>query len=195
VRMCLAPIVEGHGEVEAVPALLHRIAVQVGFEGTLRMNPPIRVKSGSFLNDEGYFRRYVDLAARKAAQEDGVVLIVLDCEDDCPAALGPRLSRRAVDVRNDVETFVILAYREYETWFLAAASSLRGLYGLPADLEAPPHPEGIRNAKGWLGDRMDGGYDPVVHQLAFTRAFDLRSARSARSFDRLYDRVKRLLES
>lgn len=38
----IAPIVEGHGEVEAVPALLHRIGVLAGVEATLRVNAPIR---------------------------------------------------------------------------------------------------------------------------------------------------------
>jgi hypothetical protein len=38
----VAPIVEGHGEVEALPALLHRIAVAISGQGTLRVNAPIR---------------------------------------------------------------------------------------------------------------------------------------------------------
>jgi hypothetical protein len=57
----LASIVEGHGEVEALPALIHRIAIAAQYGGDLRVNPPIRVKSGSFLNDEEYFRKQVRL--------------------------------------------------------------------------------------------------------------------------------------
>ena len=91
----VAPIVEGHGEVEALPALLHRIATLAAVEGTLRVNPPIRVKSGSFLHDHDYFSKQIALAAAKAAQGGGAVLILLDCEDDCPATLGPDLLRRA----------------------------------------------------------------------------------------------------
>lgn len=41
----LVPIVEGHGEVQAVPALLHRLAQQADQEIVVRVNPPIRVKS------------------------------------------------------------------------------------------------------------------------------------------------------
>jgi hypothetical protein len=63
----VAPIVEGQGEVEALPALLHRMAILSGVEGVLRVNPPIRVKSGSFLHDHDYFRKRVALAAAKAA--------------------------------------------------------------------------------------------------------------------------------
>ena len=189
----LAPIVEGYGEVDAVPAMLHRIAQLEAPTAALRVNAPIRVKSASFLNDRGYFDRYVALAAAKAAQEDGSVLILLDCEDDCPAALGPKLLRQALAVRADVGVLVVLAHREYETWFLAAARSLRGRRGLPDDLDRPPAPERIRDAKGWLASRMDGGYDPVIHQLEFSRAMDLVEARANPSFDRYYRHIRDFL--
>jgi len=190
----VAPIVEGHGEVEAVPALLHRIAASAGVARDLRVNPPIRVKSRSFLQDDGYFRKQVALAAAKAAQSGGAVLILLDCEDECPATLGPDLPRRARAVRDDVAIIVALAYREYETWFVTAASSLRGLHGLPHDLVSPELPEKIRDAKGWLGARMTFGYDPVIHQLEFTRRFDLDQAMRNPSFHRFYRRIRELLD-
>lgn len=191
----VAPIVEGHGEVEALPALLHRIAISVGVEGTLRVNPPIRVKPGSFLHDHDYFRKRVALAGAKAAQAGGAVLILLDSEDDCPATLGPELLQRAKAVRGDVVVIVALAYREYETWFLTAARSLRGLRGLPHDLDPPPVPESTRDAKGWLGARMAFGYDPVIHQLEFSRTFDLEEARANPSFNRFYQHIRKLLKS
>jgi hypothetical protein len=189
----LASIVEGHGEVEAVPALLHRIAHSITFKGVLRVNPPIRVKSGSFLNDQDYFRRHVTLATAKVAETGGSVLILLDCEDHCPGALGPVLLQRAQAVRANVNIFVALAYREYETWFVAAARSLRGRRGLPQDLDPPQIAEGIRDAKGWLSARMNAAYDPVIHQLEFTKEFDLKEARANRSFDRLYCRIRSFL--
>lgn len=191
----VASIVEGHGEVEALPALLHRIARSVGFAGDLRVNPPIRVKSGSFLNDPAYFKKQVTLATAKAAEVGGCVLILLDCEDTCPAILGPKLLEQARRVRADVDIFIALAYREFETWFIAAARSLRHLRGLPADLEPPGDLDGIRNAKGWLSNRMNVSYDPITHQLEFARAFDMTEARSSRSFDRFYRGVHRMLQN
>jgi hypothetical protein len=190
----LASVVEGHGEVEALPVLIRRIADNVGFAGSLQINPPIRVKSGSFLNDQDYFRKYVALAAGKAAARNGSLLILLDCEDDCPATLGPALLQRVQAVWANVDTFVALAYREFETWFITAAPSLRGRRGLPQDLKAPHDVEQIRDAKGWLGGRMNTSYDPVIHQLEFTREFDLKLARANRSFDRLYHRIQSFLE-
>jgi len=118
----VAPIVEGHGEVQAIPILLQRVLSELGGNALLHINPALRVKAGSFLRDHDYFARYIELAARKAkANNGGSVLILLDSEDECPAQLGPELSQRATSVRDDVPIVVALAYREYETWFLAAA--------------------------------------------------------------------------
>jgi Domain of unknown function (DUF4276) len=186
----IAPIVEGHGELQAIKRLLGRIARDAAPYSTLRVNEPIRVKSGSFVNDMEYRNRYVSLAAAKARQQTrGHVLIVLDCEDDCPAELGPRLLRDAEQIAADVPMVVALAYREYETWFLAAAASLADIEGLPVTLTPPPDPEKIRDAKGWLGRQMPHGYDPISHQLPLTNAFDLSAARSIASFDRLYRKI------
>jgi hypothetical protein len=189
----IAPIVEGKGEVEAVPGLLRRLSRQAGRGGRLVVNPAIRVKAGSFLRDEVYFRRYVELASRKAqAQPQGHVLILLDCEDDCAGQLGPRLLARARKVHTGIPFTVVLAHREYETWFLAAAASLRSVGGLPADLEAPADPEAIRGAKEWLAARMPGGYDPTNHQPLFTQHFSLAQAAAVPSFARLERKVREL---
>ena len=92
----IASIVEGHGEVQALPVLLRRLASVVDPETDLHLNPAIRVKVASFLDekDGGYFEKYIELAARKAkAWPKSCVLILLDCEDFCPAELGPRTNR------------------------------------------------------------------------------------------------------
>ncbi len=190
----IASIVEGHGEQQAVKRLLWRIANDAAPGATLRANEPIRVKAGSFVNDLSYFSRYVSLAAAKARQETaGHVLILLDCEDDCPADQGPRLLDQARRVAADVNITVALAHREYETWFMAAAESLRDVEGMSAAVVRPADPEATRDAKGWLGRHMPHGYDPISHQLAFTHAFDLDAGRTVASFDRLYRKIAALL--
>lgn len=185
----VVPIVEGYGEVEAVPVLLRRIAEMTYPGPLLKINHPIRVKIGSFLKDVEYFKKQVTLAAAKAAQSGGFVLILLDCEDDCPAVLGPQILEDAKAVRNDMNYVVVLAYREYESWFLASAPSLRGIYGFPLDLEPPADVEAIRDAKGWLGSRMDRKYDVTTHQLEFTNRFDISEARTNKSFNRCFERI------
>jgi len=94
---------------------------------------------------------------RRKTKPNGSVLILLDCEDFCPAQLGPQLLHRATQVRADVPILVALAFREYETWFLAAAESLRGHAGIPNDLTTPHNPEAIRGAKEWLSARLPNG--------------------------------------
>ena len=97
-------------------------------------------------------------------------------------------------MRTNVDILVALAHREYETWFLTAARSLRGLRGLPEDLDPPPVAEGIRDAKGWLGARMNDAYDPITHQLEFTKQFELKQARANQSFDRLCNWIHHFLQ-
>lgn len=185
----IVPIVEGHGEVEALPVLIRRIfgAFRAGVSPVV--NPPSRVKAGSFLQDNDYFHKYVALAAAKAAQGDGLVLILLDCEDHCPGTLGPRLLADAQAVRTDIKCVVALAHREYETWFLAAAASLRGCAGLSPQLTPPTNPESIRGAKEWLGKHMLVRYDPIIHQAKLTGHFDLHQARAVPSFDRFINKL------
>lgn len=185
-RYFIAPIAEGKGEVHALPRLLQRLYREVVPRGVIDVNPVIRVKAGSFLRDTEYFSRHVELAARKAKPHArSSVLILLDCEDDCPARVGPNLLRRAREVRSDVAITVALAHREYETWFLAAAESLRGKGGLPRDLEVPPNPEAIRGAKEWLGRLLPTGYHEVNHQALLTEHFSFEQAARIDSFKRL----------
>ena len=93
-----------------------------------------------------------------------------------------------------MDYLVVLAYREFKTWFVAAAQSLRGIDGFAVNAEPPPDPEALPDAKGWLGARMPPhGYDPVVHQLARDRRVDLQQARSVASFDRFYQRLSSFL--
>ena len=72
----VVPIVEGHGEVEAVPALPHRMADIASPGLAMKVNHPIRVKSGSFLRDNAYFNKQVLLASAKAAQPRGFILVL-----------------------------------------------------------------------------------------------------------------------
>ena len=147
----IAPIVEGHGEVDALPALLHRIRASFPAAPVLQVNPPIRVKSGSFLNKQDEFRRHVALAASKAAARQGSVLILMDCDDDCPATLGPRLLRGARLVRDDVLMFVALAHRECRT-FIARGRRTARRSGAATGPHRSARRKGLagRTRAGWL---------------------------------------------
>lgn len=189
----LAAIVEGDGECAAVPVLIRRIALTLDPGLAPNVKPVIRVP-GSRLAKEGELERTVELAARKLGRRGGI-LILVDCDDGCPATRGPALLRRAQAACSDMAISVVLAKREYEAWFLAAAESLQGRRGLPVDLLPPPAPESIRGAKEWLTRRMPRGrgYAETTDQPALTECFDLDAARRADSFDKCYREVVQLI--
>ncbi|MCX7112541.1 MAG: DUF4276 family protein [Proteobacteria bacterium] len=184
--MTITSIVEGDGEVAALPVLLHRIAAWISPEREINIPPPIRVRRDRFLNKDEEFRRYLLLAAAKCG-DSGWILILLDADDDCPAKLGSKILQRARGIVPHREISVVLANREYEAWFLAAAESLHGHRGFVFDNPQNFEPELPRNAKGWLRDRMEGKtYRETTDQPAFSARLDLRQAFDrSRSFRKL----------
>ena len=146
--MKLALIVEGHGEVRALPILVRRLLGHLGAEPMPEILPPHRVPRGRLVK-EAELQRAVELQARRVGV-DGAILIVVDADDDCPAALGPRLVTWARAIRPDRRISTVVADREFETWFLASLSSLGGFRGLPIGISPPPRFEQLRDAKGWL---------------------------------------------
>ena len=194
-EISIACIVEGHGDVAAIPILLHRIVREI--DSSLRLYvpaPAIRVPRSSIVKP-GEVERAVELAALKTNASGGI-LILVDADEDCPATLGPALLTRAKTARSDRPIAVVLAKQEYEAWFLAAAASLRGQQGLFETLEPPADPEGISGAKGWLRERMapNRKYSETIDQPALTALFDLDAARQASSFDKLCRDVSFLVE-
>ena len=186
-------IVEGDGEVKAVPVLIRRIAWDLYPDITLIVETPIRAPRYQVVKD-GELESRIKLAAQKIKGQ-GAILIILDSEGDCPANLGPELLQRASQTRNDIPIAVVIAKNEFEAWFLAAADSLRGKRGLKGDITSPNNPEGISDAKRWLSQRMeDKTYRETTDQAALTAQFDFEQARQADSFDKCYREIVRLLE-
>jgi hypothetical protein len=127
---------------------------------------------------------------------DGGVLVLLDADDDCPAELGPQLLERAHAARSDKRIVVVLANREFEAWFLAAAPSLAGQHGFPAEFRRVDNPEGPRDCKGVLTKARHKGhpYKETVDQTPLPSIFDMKMAREhADSFDKFYRDVAWLL--
>ena len=189
----IVTIVEGHGEVAAVPILLRRIAGVVSPETVLEIPRPIRVPRNTVVRADE-LERAIGLAAARAGT-NGCILVLLDADDDCPAELAPRLLERAVEARPDRDIRVVLAKTEYEAWFLAAAASLAGRHGIDAAVTPPDDPEAIRDAKGWLSARMPAGqpYRETIHQESLSAVVDLGLARAAPSFDKLWRDVSHLI--
>jgi hypothetical protein len=189
----MIPIVEGHGECDAVPELIHRIARDIDPGFVPKVLKPLRVPS-SKLQKPNELERTIKLAASKLGGAGGI-LVLIDCDDDCPATLGPALLAQARQVRADIPISVVLAKREFETWFLAAAESLQNKRSLPGTLASPDDPERIRGAKEWLSKQMPKGfrYSETTDQAALTAAFDMQIARRLDSFDKCYREIFKML--
>lgn len=182
----IASIVEGHGEVAALPVLLRRLNEWRPGHCYAQALPPIRVHRDRFLNREDEFRKQLLLAAAKCG-EQGWILVVLDADDDCPVELAADIYQRARQHVPHRRLSVVLPKREYEAWFIAAARSLDGCRGFRCPDELPADAETPRDAKGWLRQNMGSQtYSEVLDQPAFTAYFDLQQALdNSRSFRKL----------
>lgn len=194
-QMRIAVIVEGDGEVEAVPVLLRRYAELAGWSGRVHIHPVIRQPASKLLK-AGELERHVELAARKLGGPGGI-LVLLDCEDDCPATLGPNLLARIRQARSNLPTSLVLAHREFEAWFIGSSASIAGRRNLPVNLPTHSAPETIRGCKEWLSEQMPRGfgYDEVNDQPALAQVFNLQIAMTAcSSFEKCHRELSILLQ-
>lgn len=188
----VACIVEGHGEAASVPILIRRVAASIDPPVAVDVTP-IRVSKSKLLKPEE-LKRAVELAAMRSGT--GGILLLLDADDDCPARLGPDLLAQVQRIRPDKVSAVVLANKEFESWFLAAAESLGGHRKLRRDLQSPARPEVIRGAKEWLSNAIEGGvYSPTLDQPALTAIFDFEQAKRSPSFQKCYREIVRMIEA
>jgi len=192
----IAAIVEGYGEVESVPILIRRIARELDPQLVVEVKRPLRVSASQLRKPEEIEKR-IEFAARKLGGK-GAIFVLVDCDwaEGCPARDGPELLERARKAREDVLISVVLAKKEYEAWFIAAAESLRGERRLSDSMMTPSDPENIRGAKEWLSGNMPPShpYAETTDQPALTELFDMKMARKADSFDKCYREITNILK-
>jgi hypothetical protein len=188
----IQPIVEGDGDLEALPVLLRRLASELRcFEVTVKC--PIRRNRSDF-NREQLVQRAVQLALLQPGCSG--VLILFDADDDCPKETAPQVQQWARGTARGTPCEVVLANREYEAWFLAAIESLRGQRGIRADAVSEAQPENFRGAKRRLSEKMEWGtsYSEKADQPALTALMELAAVyRACRSFRRLVSAFIKLL--
>lgn len=182
----IASIVEGDGEVDALPVLLRRFSEWKPPHDAVATLAPIRVRRDRFLNKEDEFRKQLLLAAAKCG-DDGWILVVLDADDDCPAEMGQTIYEKAQRYVSHRNLSVVIANREFEAWFIAAAQSINGQRGFSVSDDEELAAEVPRNAKKWMQQHMAGGtYREVLDQPAFAARIDLQQAfDNSRSFRKL----------
>lgn len=194
--MKIKPIVEGFGDVLAVPELLRRIQFEYGVGGhDVQIARPIKWNRCYFNSEE-----QVKTAVRLAVAETGCagVLVVFDSDDDCPKTYARRVAEWSIQAAGLIPCEVVMADREFEAWFLAAMESLRGRSGISHDAVSEDNPERIRGAKERLESNMlwNVSYSETSDQVALASRLDLRAVHDrCRSFRKLVKAFRRLLIS
>jgi hypothetical protein len=181
----IASIVEGHGEVQALPVLLRRIAGDVFGVHHLNIPPPFRVRRNRMVKELSRAATFQSVRVTGV----GGVLVLADADDDCPVVLAEEL-REAAKPRA-IE--VAIAVREFEARFLGGFGALRGHQSVRGDAAYEGDPESPRAAKSALSSLMTEPYRETLHQPAFAALMDLHQARRVRSFAHLVGCVRRLL--
>lgn len=208
--LCVAPIIEGHGEVEAVGILLRRIAAELAYV-PIQVVRPFRLPRGKLLPgrtgdrriDGQELRRALDTASTLLKYADSsarrFAILMCDADEDLPCEIAPRILAEARVVRADLDLACVIARREYETWFIAAAESLVKYLSLrPGDEVVAADPEGRLSGdrprgEKWVSDRFRGpSYQKTVDQAKLTGAMDLALCRArSPSFDKLCREIQR----
>jgi len=189
-------VVEGHGELESVEILIRKIANAGSCQRAFLCLKPMRVRRDLFLkcDAEGEFGKKLQVAAKHIRGKEGLILILLDAEEDCPAELADRIRSGAAPLIGDVQLSVVLAKRMFENWLAASAHTLTKNERFRKELTAPEKPEEI-SGKTWIKRSLLPyvAYSEPVDQPAFTRLLDPEAASRCRSFRKLTKEIQSAL--
>lgn len=185
----IAPIVEGDGEVQAVPVLLRRICMELLGVYDVTIRKPWRLPRGKMTKAQEMLK-VIDVISHGIGDGGGIIVILDQDDDACVVELAESLVGEA-SISCPVE--VVVACREYEAWFLAAIESLRPHKSVKPTASYAGNPELPRDAKKRLELNMLESYRETLHQSAFSGVIDLTAAASrSRSFARMVSATKKL---
>ena len=178
----IVPIVEGHGEVAALPVLIRKILAERLNRYDLRIARPINAKGKDTLRSR--IDGFVSLTLN-----DDAALVLFDADEDCALELVRDICASCNGMNARIPIAVVCAVREYESWFLASLESVvDGGGGFAVDPDAIPNPkERLRRAL------PDERYRETAHQAGLTARIDIDAASAnSRSFRRLCHAVEEL---
>jgi len=161
----IAAVVEGYGDVNAVPALIARTGELLGLP--IIAPNPIRAGEWKSIRATGVFERYLELAYRRGWDR---ILVLLDLEDLCSATEGGDALARVTSWAADrhVIVHVVFFVREYESIFLACIDDIVG-----GDTPVVANPEAFRDAKGQLKKLTGRRYKETQDQEAYSKIIRL----------------------
>ena len=194
----LIPVMEGHGEVEALSFLMRRVVQDrfMRYDVNIGSGPRGTVRApgrGQLEKDLGKYLRH---AIRKP--DCAGILVLMDADKDCPLGLVEKLRQQCTNSGVNVPVEVVCAKEEYEVWFLASIDTIRSQANIPADRTPALAVEEQSSPKAWLSHNMPFGraYKPTLHQEQFTAHIDLQLAYDeSRSFRRLCHALEQLMDA
>lgn len=164
--MRVAAIVEGYGDVHAIPTLISRTGVE--FDTPMIAPDPIKAGEWKKVRKVGELERYLELAYRRSWDK---VVLIMDLEDDCCAQeMGIATARiNAWRGNRQVDVGLVFLVKEYESIFLSCIEDIvDGHNGLEV-----PDPESIRDAKGKLKQITGRRYKETIDQEGYTHLINL----------------------
>jgi hypothetical protein len=207
-RFNIVPIVEGHGEVDAVPILLNRWFAHRNFKNFGTPRSAVRAPKSSIiapLNEEREIgiELYIRRAIMQIPKPDGI-LVLIDSDDECIARkhlpgdqqIGPELLRRAVTEASHIPIGVVLANREFEAWYLAAHRRLkaRGQFVVGERFPSGFDFENPRDCKGRVEKCLGRRYSETADQKELVKhlGFGSYMGKYCRSFNKLLRDLERI---
>lgn len=209
-RYTIVPIVEGHGEVNAVPELIGRWFKHRRYYNFSTTDTAMRAPRSSMLAPFDPDRENgIELFVRRAAarRPDGII-VVLDSDDECLARigrppeqqLGPELLRRAItEVEHiPIPVGVVVADREFEAWYLAAHMRLKAGGHFLTDVRFPANFnfQRPRDCKGGVSKCIGRKYSETADQkeLAKHIGFGSYMGQHCPSFGKLLRDLERVTQ-
>jgi uncharacterized protein DUF4276 len=194
----LVPIVEGDGEVTAVPLLIRRILWALR-RYDLAVIPPKNAHGRGNLEKVGGIERFIRYAWKE--RDCGAIVVLLDADRDCARTLAESFRERVEAMGVAYPVVIVCAKHEYETWFLASLETISGAEisgraGLREALAAPQNVEDIGSPKAVLNRYMPMGraYKETEDQEPMTQLMDMGLVRErSRSFRRMYHAVQQAM--
>jgi len=203
----LIPIVEGDGEIEALPLLLRRLLHD---EETYDVDiaRPKNAHGCGNLTAPDQIERFVAYALIEPECDGILVLIDNDAvrgliegkvlDEDCAPAFAHYLAGRIQAMHPTKPVAVVVARWEYEAWFLTSLETVGRVVGVPKGTTFEGDVETERSAKGWIERRLPPGrkYSETLDQVRMTAYLDLESAtQRSRSFKRLKHALEQLVDA
>ena len=189
----LIALVEGPGDLAAVPVLLRKLLQQANL---FDWRPGDPMKAGELPALRKHLHRVAEaLRIKMNAGKCHGVLVLLDLEDGCPRAEAWALAAEFAAFGLPYPVAVVFAHREYEEWLVASLPTIApNSLSLADNLVRNYEPETKRGVKEWLSSHMPYGtiYKETIDQAVFTQHLDVALAQECRSFQRLLKAVSEI---